>query len=385
MNFNRTENQIALHESVLAFADSELKPLLPAVTTTNQFNEAAFRLLWTACAKFGVLRWPAPIDQGGHGHSITTTTLLMEALGYGCRDNGLPFALGTQMWGLQRAILQFGNPAQISHYLTNMLSGNLIGSFAINETGSGSDALSLTTSAIREQNHYTLNGEKYLITLSPIADYLLVIATTNHDAGRWGLSAFLVDTDLEGLTLHPADSMMGLSSVPIGSITFDECRVPASSLLGKEGAGSAVFACVQSSERTLLAAPQIGAMERIIECCVKFARSRSRNDQKIGKHQAVSHRIANMKIKLEASRQLLHKASWELEQGKQNMLNASIAKTFVSESFVEICHDALLIHGGDGYRTDQGMEHNLRDAIGGTLYGGTADMQRNVIASLLGL
>jgi len=385
MNFNRTENELALYDSVLAFTDSELRPLLSTISGTHQFDEAAFRSLWEVCANFGVLRWPAPTDQGGHGHSVTTTAYLMEALGYGCNDNGLPFALGTQMWGLQRAILQFGNSSQVSQYLSKMLSGNKIGSFAINETGSGSDALSLATSAILDQNHYTLNGEKSLISLSPIADYLLVLATTNPDAGRWGITAFLVDTNLPGITLHPADSMMGLSSIPIGNITFDQCKVPVNNLLGKEGAGSAVFASVQSWERTLLAAPQIGAMQRIIESCVVLAKSRSRNNQKIGKYQAISHKIANMKIKMEASRLLLQKASWGLDQNKQSMIDASIAKTFISESFVEICHEALLIHGGDGYKTDQGIEHNLRDAIGGTLYGGTSDMQRNVIASLIGL
>lgn len=381
MDFAWTEEQTSQYQSVVTFAESELADSPAANDSSLEFSRSA----WKRCAEFGILGWAIPEALGGSGYPITTTALMMEALGYGCRDNGLSFALGTQMWGLQRALLQFGSEKTIESYLPSMLSGDVLGSFAINEEVSGSDALSLETTATEVDDGFVLTGEKVLVTLAPVADFALVFAVTDKSAGRWGVSAFIVNADSAGYTAQERESMMGLRSVPFGALTLNECWVPREALLGKVGTGATIFSFVQSWERSLLLAPQIGSMQRQLEACVQFVKTRRRGGKPIGKYQAVSHRIADMMIRLETSRLLLYRTAWLFEQGKPNMLEAAITKTYLSEAFVESSREAILSFGGDGYTTDTGVERDLRDAIGGTIYGGTVDVQRNIIAGLLGL
>jgi alkylation response protein AidB-like acyl-CoA dehydrogenase len=253
------------------------------------------------------------------------------------------------------------------------------------EEVSGSDAFALETSAVRDGSAYVLNGEKVLVTLAPIADLAIIFAKTRPDAGRWGISAFLVEADTSGYTAHPVEHKMGLRTVPLGRITLEDCRVPASHLLGKEGAGASIFNFSQGWERSLVLAPQLGAMQRLLDDCVGVARGRKRGGVPIGKHQAVSHRIAEMRLRLEISRLLLYKTAWLQQNDRPSLMEAALTKTFLSEAFVQSSMDAIAVHGGNGYKTETGIERNLRDAVGGTIYGGTVDIQRNIIAGLMGL
>ncbi len=343
------------------------------------------RSLWRQCAELGILRWAVPVEHGGRGYDVLSTTVLMEALGYACRDNGLTFGLGVQTWGIQKTLLQFGTPAQVRGYLPGLMRGDLLGAYAINEEGSGSDAFGLDTTAAPEGEHFVLNGEKTYITFAPIADFAIVFAKTNPAAGRWGISAFVVDAQTPGFTAHPADSNMGLRTVPVGTLSFDGCRVPKANLLGKVGAGASIFNASQSWERSLVLAPQVGAMERQLEQSVALARSRKRNGIPIGKHQAVAHRIADMKLRLETARMLLYRTAWLRQTEQPHMMDAALTKIHLSEAFAESSRAAIAIHGGEGYTTDAQVERDLRDAIGATIYGGTGDIQRNIVAALLGL
>jgi alkylation response protein AidB-like acyl-CoA dehydrogenase len=322
---------------------------------------------------------------GGAGYSASTTAYLMEALGHGSWDNGLTFALGAQLWSLQKAILQFGSEDQINSYLPAMIKGETIGAFAITEAGSGSDAFTLETSATKDGDDFILNGEKCMITLSPVADVALIFAVTDPKAGQWGLSAFLVDTKTEGCLVSSNRPKMGLRTVPFGNITLTNCRVPARQMLGAEGSASSIFNTSQTWERCLVIAPQLGAMQRLIDTCVAFAKTRIRAGHPIGKYQAVSHRLADMRIRLETSRLLLYKSAYLLDTGKHSVVEAAMAKTHISEAFVQTCQDAIAIHGGAGYLTESELERQLRDALGATIYGGTVDVQRNIIASMLGV
>ncbi len=221
--------------------------------------------------------------------------------------------------------------------------------------------------------------------MAPIADFFIVFASTNPEAKQWGLSAFLVNAANPGCTVHNNNPKMGLRSIPFGEIDFTNCEVPASALIGKLGAGASLFNFSQSWERSLVLAPQVGAMQRILNLSTTFCNQRERFGSPIGKQQAVSHRIANMRMRLETSRLLLYKTAWALEQNQQCTLEAAITKTHISEAFTQTCHDAIAIHGGAGYISENGIERQLRDAIGATLYGGTVDMQRNIIARLQGV
>ena len=309
----------------------------------------------------------------------------MQSLGQGCTDNGLPFALGAQLWSVQQPLLHFGTPEQIQAFMPGLISGENIGCFAITEPNSGSDAFAIETTATRDGDDYILNGKKVMITLAPVANVAIIFAVTNPDAGLWGLSAFLVNTDSQKLTRSDNRPKMGLRTVPFGDITLDNVRVPCTSLLGGEGAGAAIFNDSQRWERCLVLAPQIGALRRLIQETVAFAAGHKRAGAAIGEHKSISHRIANMRISLEASSLMLEKCSLLLDQNRQCQLEAAIAKTFISESFLKACQDAVAIHGGAGFLTDSEIERHMRDAVGATLYGGTVDIQRNIIAGLTGL
>ena len=368
------------------FREVVIREIAPDLDMIRRDHEGEFsRVLWRRCADLGILRWAIPERFGGRGEDLISTVIMMEALGYGCRDNGLTFGLGAQVWGVQMALLHFGTDGQIAKYLPGLMNGELLAAYGMTEEASGSDAFSLKTTAIRDGDTFILNGEKVLITFAPIAEFAIVFAKTNPDAGRWGISAFLVDADTVGYRAHPVESKMGLRTVPFGRITLTDCRVPASGLLGKEGAGASIFGYSQGWERSLVLAPQIGAMERQLDDCVRLARTRKRGTTAIGKHQAIAHRVANMKLRLETARLLLYRTAWLQHRGRPNLMEAALTKIYLSETFAQSSFEAIAIHGGDGYKTATEVERDLRDAIGGTIYGGTSDIQRNIVAGLLGL
>lgn len=381
MDFSWTPDQQKLYQSVLRFAEAELA----GDGVANDYASAFPADRWQSCASFGVLGWPVPRDHGGSGLPPVTVARLMEALGYGCRDNGLAFGLGTQMWGVLTTIVHFGSPHQIARYVPGTMRGERFGAYAINEDSSGSDAFGIAATAARDGRDFVLNGEKVLVTFAPMSDFAIVFARTDPSAGRWGMSAFLVDADTPGYTAHPLEPMMGLRTIPFGRITLDECRVPEDSLLGKEGAGASIFGFSQGWERSLILAPQLGAMERLLEECIHTARHRIRGGIPIGRHQAVSHRIADMKLRLETARLLLYKTAWLQGNGQPNLMEAALTKVHLGEVFVQSSLEAIAVQGGEGYTVGSGVERNLRDAIGGTIYGGTLDIQRNIVSGLLGL
>lgn len=380
MDFSWTSEQDERYRASVDFARSRLSDDVVARDHACEFPAE----LWRRCAEHGVLGWAQPERVGGSGLSTVTAVRCMEALGYGCRDNGLTLALGAQMWNVQTALLRFGTPEQQERYLVPAIRGEMLAASAITEEGSGSDAFALATVARKDGRHYVLTGEKVMVTFGPVADFALVFAVTDPAAGRWGLSAFLVDAGTPGYEAHGNEAKMGLRTVPLGRLTLEECRVAEEALLGPAGAGASVFSHFQGWERSLVLAPQVGAMQHLLERCVELAGTRRRGGRTIGEHQAVSHRIADMAIRVETSRLLLYKAAWSLERGKPDLMGAAIAKTYLAEAFREASLDALAVHGGAGYATDTAVERNLRDALGGMIYGGTVDIQRNIIAGLCG-
>lgn len=370
-----------LFDSVVAFCKDSLEDDVAELDARSEFPRQA----WKSCADFGVLGWRVPTELGGKGYRAQLAAYLMEAFGYGCEDNGLAFALGTQMWGIQTALLNFGSEEQVAKYLPGLMRGDLIGAHAMNEDGSGSDAFAIAATAAEDGDHFVISGEKTLVTFAPVADFSIVFAKTAPDAGQWGISAFLVDADSTGYRAGDPDTMMGLRTAPYGRVLLEDCRVPAGSLLGKAGAGASIFSFIQLWERSLVLAPHIGAMQRLLDKSLSFARERKRAGVPIGKHQAVSHRIADMKLRLETARLLLYRTAGKQQDGTTDLMDAALTKIYLSESLTRSALDAIAIHGGEGYLAAAGIERNLRDALGATIYSGTSDVQRNIVASLLGL
>jgi alkylation response protein AidB-like acyl-CoA dehydrogenase len=311
--------------------------------------------------------------------------LVMEGLGYGCRDNGLIFALNAQMWSVQHPLLAFGSEAQKAKYLPGLCTGALIGAHGMTEPDSGSDAYSLRARARPVPDGYVLDGTKMFVTNAPVADVALVFATLDPARGMSGITAFLVDRGTPGLTFSSSIQKMGLRTAQMGSLVLQECFVPCESRLGPEGAGSVIFNSSMAWERSCILGSHVGAMERQLEACVRYARERRQFGQPIGKFQAVANRIADMKVRLETARLLLYQVAWLNATGKQAVMEAALAKLYLSECFVQSSLDAVRTFGGYGYTTEFEAERDLRDAVGGTLYSGTSDIQRVIIARWLGL
>jgi alkylation response protein AidB-like acyl-CoA dehydrogenase len=381
MDFSFDADQLAFRDSVIRFAKNELADDVIKRDRTGDFNTAAFK----KCAEFGIQGLPIPTQYGGSGADPLTVVIAMEALGYGCLDNGLLFSINAQMWSFELPLLEFGTEPQKLKYLPPLCRGDMVAVHAMTEPDSGSDAFSLRSQAVRRDGGYVLNGTKMFITNAPIADAILVFATVDRQKGMQGISAFIVDRGTPGLnTTHHLDKM-GLRTSPMAEVVLEDCEVPEENRLGPEGAGVGIFNCSMEWERGAILASYLGTMQRQVETCLKYARERKQFGKSIGRFQAVAHRIANMKVRLEAARWLVYRVAWLKQQGKSAVLDAAIAKLAASESLIQTCLDAIQIHGGYGYMTEFGVERDLRDSISGTIYSGTSEIQRNIIAAMLGL
>ncbi len=381
MDFSWTEEQLALKKSVIEFARKALKE---GLLERDRAGEISLEN-WRKCAGLGILGLPVPEEYGGQAEDVVTTMLVMEGLGYGCRDNGLIFAMNAQLWSVQMPILLFGSETQKQKYLPGLCAGELIGAHGMSEPDSGSDAYSLSTRAVRTEGGYVLNGTKMFVTNAPFCDLAVVFATVDPDKGIAGVTAFLVEQGTPGFNVSRDLEKMGLRTSPMGELILQDCFLPEENRLGKEGAGTSIFASSMEWERASILASHVGAMDRQLEACVRYARERKQFGQPIGKFQAVANRIADMKVRLETARLLLYKVAWQKKSGKSAVMEAALAKLYLSEAFVQNSLDAIRVHGGYGYMTEFEIERDLRDAIGGTLYSGTSDIQRVIIARMMGL
>jgi alkylation response protein AidB-like acyl-CoA dehydrogenase len=375
-----TPEQAEFYGSVLAFART-----LPRDTLTRDRAETFSREGWDRCAEFGIHGMPVPQEFGGGGNDVVTTMLGLEALGYGCDDNGLVFSINAHMWTSEIPIWTYGTADQKDRWLEGLCSGRYIGCHTITEPGAGSDAFGMRSTARPVPGGYVLSGVKTFITNAPIADLLIVFARSGEGIGPFGISAFLVEAGSEGLVIGKPLDKMGLRTSPMSEVFLEECLVPPSALLGGEGQGGELFQTSMRWERACIMASQVGVMRRTMEACIKYARERRQFGKSIAKFESIADKIANMKIAIDASRALVLRVGWLMDQGRDPMMEAAVAKTFVSEAAVRTHVDAVQIFGGYGYMTEFEIERGLRDAIGGTIYSGTSEIQRRVIARGLGL
>jgi alkylation response protein AidB-like acyl-CoA dehydrogenase len=381
VDFELTPQQQKLRHETISFAQRELGKDVTRGDTESRFC----REDWSRCADFGVLGWPVPAMFGGRELDPLTTMIALDALGYGCRDNGLVFAVNNHLWGCVIYLLLHGTDEQKQRYLRPMCEGRMIGAHALSEPESGSDVLSIQATAQRDGDVYRLRGTKWFISNAPVADIFVVLARTGRAGGQGSLSAFLVTTDLPGVGKVREFSKLGLRTTPMGAVEFDDVPVPAVNLIGCEGAGYPIFTSAIEWERSFMFASQVGVMERLLETSIEHVTSRRQFGRAIGSFQAVAHRIADMKIHLELARLILYRVGWLKREGRFALVDSTIAKIFTSESLVQVAMAALEVHGARGYVTDSGIEREVRDALGGPIFAGTSAVQRGILAELLGL
>ena len=381
MDFSWSEEQAAFRKEVIRFAKQELNDDLARRDRDEEFPREFF----TKCAKFGIQGLPVPQEYGGGGADTLTTACALEALGYGCKDNGFLFSLNAHMWTSELPLMAFGTEEQKRRYLPKLVSGEWIGLHCMTEPMSGSDAYSLRARAERKGNCYVLNGSKTFITNTTHGDLFIVFANVDPSKGANGVTGFLVEKGTPGLLLGKKLHKMGLRTSPMSEVALQDCAVPAENILGKEGSGQAIFTHSMEWERTCILASHLGMMQRLIETCVQYARERQQFGQAIGKYSAIANMIADMEVRLETGRLLLYKSAWLKSQGRHALREAAMAKLYVSEATVQTCLDAIQIHGGYGYMAEYEMERDLRDAVSGKIYSGTSEIQRVIIAGFQGL
>jgi len=376
LDFAWSEEQRQFRQEVIRFAKEELNDNV----IERDLNEEFSWDLWKKCAKFGIQGLPISSEYGGSQADTLTTVCGLEALGYGCRDNGLIFSINAHMWSSEIPISAFGTEAQKKKYLPNLVNGEWVGVHAMTEPMSGSDAYSMRSRAVRKGNCYVINGSKTFITNAQNAEFVIVFAKLDSPESDGGVTGFIVDKGTPGFTISKKLHKMGLRTSPMAELAFVDCEVPLENLLGKEGGGPAIFTASMEWERICILASHLGAMQRMLETSVKYAKERHQFGQPIGQFPPISDKIAEMDIRLETARLILYKAAWLKSQGKHPLREASIAKAYVADACIKTALDAIQIHGGYGYMTEYQIERELRDAISGKIYSGTTEIQKKIIA-----
>ncbi len=379
MDFSWSADQQHWHDEAVRFARERLTDDVLARDERREF----WREGWSRCAELGIQGLPVPVEYGGRGKDLSTTIAAMEGLGYGCADNGLIFSINASMWTNAIPILRYGTEDQKKRYLPGLCGGQLIGANGASEVEAGSDIFSMQTSAEKRGDRWVLNGRKTWVTSGPVADLFVCYATSDPARGVMGISAFIIPRDTPGFRVVRSIPKLGVRTVPMGELALENCTLPAESLLGREGRGAEVFNCSMEWERGAILASALGTMRRQLERCISHVKSRKQFGQPIGKFQAVANKVVEMAVLLETCRPLVYKIGWLKDQGKDATLEAAMAKLHVSECFVKNSLDAVQLFGAAGFVAEFGIEKDLRDSIGSTIYSGTNEIQKNVIAQRL--
>ncbi len=368
MDFDWSEAQRALHERMRALGE-EVSRLPP---------EGRFARL----AAEGALGLPIPADRGGGGFDLCGTAYAYEALGATLDDAGVLLAAGAHLFGVVLPLDKVGTPAQRAEWVPRLASGRAIATIAATERRAGSDVASIETTVVRCASGLRVRGSKCYVTNADRSDLFLTLAS---DAGGQGVTALLIPKTARGITIGAPLPTAGLAGARLAEVTFDGVEVGEDAVLGRIGGGRTIFQIAMTYERALILAFRLGAMARSLDLAVRFARERRIGGEPIARHQAVSHRIARMKLRLETSRLLLYRTAWQLDRGDRGQVEAALTKWQVAEAGLASAIDAFHLRGGAGFLEPAGLTGAIDDTLGGTVHSGTQDVLASIVARWLGL
>jgi len=369
--------QSMVRDTMRAFARERLAPFAAGWDRDHVFPRDALREL----AGLGACGIVIPEAYGGAGLDYVSLAVALEEIAAG--DGATSTILSVQNSVVCGPIFAFGSDDQKATYLSPLASGAKLGCFCLTEPHAGSDAGAITTRAERDGDSFVLNGVKQFITSGKNADVAIVFAVTDKAGGKKGISAFIVDTDTAGYSADRIEEKLGQRASDTAQVVFENCRVPAANLLGREGEGYRIALANLEAGRIGIAAQAIGMARAAFEAALSYARERTSFGKTIADHQAVNFRLADMATALEAARQLVWHAAVLRDAGQPCLKEASMAKLFASEIAERVCSDAIQIHGGYGYVTDFPVERIYRDVRVCQIYEGTSDIQRMVIGRAL--
>jgi len=380
LDFELNEEQQLLRKTVREFAEAEIAPHSREWDEKQEFPRSVFGQL----AELGLMGVAWPSEYGGSDMTTLDWAIVMEELSR--VDAGVALSLAAHHSLCSGHIFLAGSDEQKKKFLTPLAKGEKVGCWGLTENSAGSDAGGTKTTAVRDGDHWVLNGSKTFITNGRVADTAVVMAVTNKSKGKKGISAFLVERGAKGFRSGKKEDKLGVRCSDTSELVFEDCRVPASHLLGREGFGFVDTLRILDRGRIGIAAFSLGIAQASLEASMKYAKQRHQFGHPIADFQAVQFKIAEMATQVAAARLLTWRAAALRDAGRETTAESSMAKLFAGEAAVAIALDAIQIHGGYGYTKDYPVERHLRDAKLGTIGEGTSEVQRLVIArELLGL
>lgn len=374
MNLHFTEEQQMVLETVRGFAEKEVKPVASKMDAASEFPHALVKAL----GEMGLMGAFIPTEYGGSGMDLLTYILAMEEISKAWASLGVIMTVNNSL--ACDPINRFGTKAQKEKYLVPLAQGRLLGCYALTEPGAGSDAGGIATQARKDGNDYVLNGTKLFITNGKNADVAIVYAVTDPARGKKGISAFIVEKAFSGFVVGKVEDKMGLRGSDTAELIFQECRVPSDNLLGVENEGFKIALATLDGGRVGIAAQALGIAQGCLEESLAYAKERKQFNRPIGDFQAIQNMLADMKTEIDAARLLTHRAAWSRHQGRPVTAIAAEAKLYASEMANRVAYKAVQIFGGYGFIKDFPVERFYRDARITTLYEGTSEVQRMVIA-----
>jgi hypothetical protein len=371
------EEHRLLRDSLREFARARLAPFAAEWDRKHLFPQDALHEL----AQLGAFGIAVPEEWGGAGMDYTALAVALEEIAAG--DGGVSTIISVNNCPVCAILMGYASPEQKERFLKPLASGRALGAFCLTEPHVGSNAAALKTTAVRDGDHYVLNGVKQFITSGKNADYAMVVAVTDRNAGKRGMSMFVVPTDTPGYVVARVEEKLGQHSSDTAQIVFENCRVPAANLIGEEGEGYRIALSSLEGGRIGIAAQSTGMARAAFEAALKYSKERTSFGQPIFEHQAVNFRLADMATQIEAARSLVLHAAALRDAGQPCLKEAAMAKLFASEMAERVCSDAIQIHGGYGYVADFPVERIYRDVRVCQIYEGTSDIQRMLIGRAL--
>lgn len=376
MNFRFNEEQQMMRKMVRDFAQKEIAPFVPSMEQGVFPKEILQKM-----GKLGLMGIPAPAKYGGAEMDFISYILAIEEISKVSATVGVILAVHTSVG--MNPILYFGTEEQKKKYVSKLATGEYLGAFALTEPNAGSDAGSLKSRAVKKGDHYIINGSKVFITNGGEASTYIVFASTNPEAGKSGISAFIVEKDTSGLIIGKDEHKMGLLGSRTVQLTFEDMKVPAENLLGEEGQGFKVAMANLDVGRIGIGAQALGIAEAALGCAIDYAKEREQFGKPIAAQQGIGFKLADMATSVEAARLLVYRAASLRAQGLPCGKEASIAKLFASKTAVEVAIEAVQVFGGYGYTKDYPVERFFRDAKITQIYEGTSEIQKLVISRAL--
>ncbi|MFE4706393.1 acyl-CoA dehydrogenase [Peribacillus simplex] len=379
MDFSLTKEQQMIKEMVKEFAEKEIKPIAIELDAKSMFAEDAFKKM----GKLGLLGIPFPEEYGGSGGDTVSYAIAVEEVGKACGGTGLSYAAAVSLGA--SPIYYFGTEEQKQKYLVPITTGETLAAFGLTEPNAGSDAGGTRTTAVLEGDEYVINGEKTWITNASYSRTVTVTAVSGKDSkGKNIISAFIVPTDTQGLTINSNYEKMGVRASNTCEIILDNVRVPKENLLGDPDKGFKQFLFTLDGGRISIAALAVGIAQAAFDKALAFSKERIQFGKSISNFQAIQFKLADMAMEIELARNMVYKAAWLKDNKKPFAKEAAYAKLFASETAFRASNQAIQIHGGSGYMREYEVERYLRDAKLLEIGEGTSEIQRVVIARQLG-